>query len=91
MSEDLHDQNPDILTSLTGETIDKRTIEGDKPFVKCSNVLENKMQCIRPAQLTTHDDPDNKKALCGICYTLKNMPAGYNRQVGRITDVKHSS
>ena len=77
-------------TSLTGEKIDPKTIHGDLVVPRCSNVLDNKMQCPRPAVVTTHDDPDNVRGLCGICYSLKNMPAGYNRQIGKAANVKHS-
>lgn len=78
------------LKSLTGEQIDSATITGDRSMIRCSNVLDNKMQCPRPAQLARHDDPDNREALCGVCYAFKNMPSGYDRQVGRVINVKHS-
>lgn len=75
------------MQSLTGEPIDPRTVQGDQPMIKCSNVLDNQMQCPRPAQLAQSGDPDNRKALCGVCYTLLGLPAGYNVQVGRAVNV----
>jgi hypothetical protein len=51
--------------------------------IKCSRMLENKMQCPRKASVARDDDPTNREALCSVCYALDNFPAGYNRQVGR--------
>jgi len=52
------------MKSITGETIDPRTIEGDPPFKRCQNVLDNRMQCPRPA------DVGNTRGFCKICNVL---------------------
>ena len=52
------------MKSLTGEAIDPRTIQGDPPYQRCQNILDNRMQCPRPADL-------NNRSYCKICDVLE--------------------
>jgi hypothetical protein len=54
----------EAFKALTGEIIDPATIGKDKPFIRCQNVLANKMQCLRPAE-------HNSRSYCRICDALK--------------------
>lgn len=71
------------MKSLTGEEVESKTITGDKPVIKCSKILSNQMQCSRTAVIGRHDDPNNTRALCSICYSLEGLPAGYQKEIGR--------
>jgi hypothetical protein len=47
--------------------------------MRCSKIQENKMQCQRQAELVKSDnsDPENREALCKVCFLLSHSPAGY--------------
>lgn len=71
------------VKSLTGEFVDNRAVEGDRPPVKCSNILSNRMQCPRPAVIGKHSDPENREALCSHCFSLQGYPQGYQKEIRR--------
>ena len=71
------------MKSLTGEELDPRTVDGDKPAIRCSHMMLNQTQCPRPAVIGKHSDPENREALCSVCFTLLGLPAGYQKEIGR--------
>lgn len=60
----------------------KETIHGEGELkVKCSRILSNRMQCPRLAVVGKFDDPENREALCSVCFTMEGMPINYQKEI----------
>jgi hypothetical protein len=61
---------PDEIPNSTPE-VQPETVLGDEVInMRCTGLLENRMQCIRRAIFKQPDDKLNKYALCEICKDL---------------------
>lgn len=48
----------------------------------CSKVQPNKMSCTRKATHFKQGDPENKYAMCSVCFALDKSPEGYTVRLG---------